>query len=312
MNKLLQKTLLGLFLLAVAILEFSSVHAATSMSIGVSPSQITNSLLSRGAEYETVLVISRAVATEEMKAKVESFGDESKSWISFPDGDTVTLAKGENRSNMKVLIKVPVEAKLGKYTSSLRFTLSNTTPGQINIIPGVRVDAVLEVTDAKIENIKILVIKMLDSVVNNPYQVSVQVNNTGNVPTHPDTMELQIQDITGKSLRQLSYTFSQDVPPFQAKELLAEIPDANPLPLGEYWAVINVKKSDKILATEKVSFRVVEAVLPTATPTPTKTDSTSSLMWMLIVLTAVFVIGAIVIIFVAFRKRNADKAVPAS
>lgn len=283
------------------------VHAASS-SIGVSPSQISNDLLVPGAQYTTLLVVSRATATEEVSAKIEVFGDSIASWVSFPQGSTVTLAKGVQRMNMEVLVSVPQNAKVGSYEGNLRLTLTNTKEGQINIVPGVRVDVDLTVTNQTVEGLKVLYMKMLESAMGSPYIILVQVQNTGNVEVRPDSMTMEIFDIAEKKLRSLSYMFTDKVPAFQTKELQAFIQDTDPLGIGEYWAVVTVKKADKVIATEKISFRVGAALTPTPTPTKSSLLSSSSpVMWVLFAIIGILVLSGLTVIFFAFFKRNEKK-----
>jgi hypothetical protein len=303
------KTLLLVASMILFSISFGSLeYVRAASSIGVSPSQISNHLLVPGVQYKTVLVVSRATATDDVSAKVEIFGDSIASWIAFPQGNTVMLPKGVQRMNIEVLITVPQDTKVGDYKGNLRLTLTNTKEGQINIVPGVRVDVDLKVTNQTVEGIKILYIKMLESAVGSPYVVFVQVNNTGNVEVRPDAMTLEIFDIGENKLRTLSYTFADNVPAFQTKELQALVQDADPLPIGEYWAVITIKKDEKVIATEKVSFRIGEAVTPTPTPSKSGTLSSSSpLLWGIFAVIGILVISGLTVIFFAFFKRNEKK-----
>lgn len=301
-------------LLLIIYLGFASIvvglwgHVYAASSIGVSPSQVSNNLLVPGAQYTTTLVVSRATATDEVSAKIEVFGDSIASWVSFPKGSTVTLAKGVQRMNMEVLVSVPQNAKVGSYKGNLRLTLTNTKEGQINIVPGVRVDVDLTVTNQTVEGLRVLYIKMLESALGSPYTVLVQISNTGNVEIRPDTMTLEVFDISEKKLRTLLYTFTDKVPAFQTKELQALVQDADPLPMGEYWAVITIKKDDLVIATEKVSFRIGAAVTPTPTPSKSSVLSTSSpLLWVVFAVIGMLIISGLTVIFFAFFKRNEKK-----
>ncbi|PIY17681.1 hypothetical protein COZ14_02315, partial [Candidatus Dojkabacteria bacterium CG_4_10_14_3_um_filter_Dojkabacteria_WS6_41_9] len=181
----MKKTILLLIMLMVGFVGGISSVNATSSSIGVSPSQISNNLLVPGAELDTTLTVSRASAVDEVTAKIESFGDGVTSWISFPQGNTVILAKGVQRVEMIVKIKVPTDAKIGKYVGNLRLTLVKEEKGQINIVPGVRVDVNLEVTDAKTESLTVQYVRITDSAFGAPYSLIVKINNTGNIATSP-------------------------------------------------------------------------------------------------------------------------------
>lgn len=299
---------MGLVLVASLVVVFAQKVSAASSSIGVSPSQIANDLLVPGATYSTTLVVSRAVATDEVSAKVELFADSFSSWISFPQGNSVKLVKGAQRANLPVTITVPADAKIGNYSGNLRLTITNTQEGQINIVPGVRVDISLKVTNDAVEGIKILYIKMLESAFGSPYVVVLQISNTGNVETRPDTITLEIFDIAEKKLRELTYEFSEKVPAFLTKELQAFVQDTNPLSVGEYWAVVTVKKDGKVIATEKVAFRVGEAVQPTPTPEQTQGElAGASLLWVIFAVIGILVLSGLVVIFFAFFKRNEKK-----
>lgn len=281
---------------------------AVSSSIGVSPSQITSSILVPGAEFDSILVVSRATALDEVTAKVESFGDAIVPWVTFPQGNTIILAKGIQRVEMKVKIKVPADAKLGKYSGSLRFTIVKEEKGQINIVPGVRVDINLELTDAKTESLTVSYVRISDTAFGAPYSLLVKINNTGNVATSPDTLELTITDLSQKQLRQLSYTFTEKVAPFISKEVQIAIPDAEILPIGEYFAVVTVKKGENTLYTENLTFRVIEAAPSATVVNEAETQKSSNVLLALIVgFIILLVLGGIVVIFLVFFRRDGKK-----
>jgi len=285
----------------------SSVNA-TSSSIGVSPSQISNNLLVPGAELDTTLTVSRASAVDEVTAKIESFGDGVTSWISFPQGNTVILAKGVQRVEMIVKIKVPTDAKIGKYVGNLRLTLVKEEKGQINIVPGVRVDVNLEVTDAKTESLTVQYVRITDSAFGAPYSLIVKINNTGNIATSPDTLVLTVFDIAEKQLRQLTYTFAEKVEPFQSKEFQVQMPDATPLPLGEYLGTVTIAKGSKTVFTERLTFRVVAALPSISVTSEAKAQKSSNVILAMIVgFVVLLVLGGVAVIFYVFFKRDGQK-----
>jgi len=288
----------------------SSVFASSS-SIGVSPSQISNNLLIPGAELDTVLTVSRASATESVTAKIEVFGDSISSWVTFPQGNTMVMGVGAQRIEMPVRISVPKDAKLGKYTGNLRFTLAKETAGQINIVPGVRVDIDLELTSAEVESMRIQYIKAFESAVGEKYSFVVKINNTGNVKTKPDQLLLTLFDISKQQLRSLTYNFTEEIDPFTSKEINVLVSDPEPLPIGEYFATVTVMKKQKEIFTDTLSYKVVKSVV---TPTPEKTEKSGDLFtgnYGLVIVIGVIIlllilIGLLGLLFVFKRNEKKD------
>lgn len=209
---------LFLFFVALRLVLLPEYAYAASSSIGVSPSQISNEILTPGAEVETKLTVSRASASDEVVANVEISGQEIASWISFPEGNRVTLEKGTQRKEITVKIKVPQNAAYKKYEGNLRFTVTQQTQGQVNIVPGVRVDIRLTVTDKVTESIKVQHVQVKDSALNDPYGITVKVKNLGNTAASPTKLVLHILDINENQLRSLEYQFSEKVAPFSEKD----------------------------------------------------------------------------------------------
>lgn len=284
------------------------VHAASS-SIGVSPSQITNDILTPGAEYETKLTISRASATAEVIAKIEISGQEISSWVTFPAGDSVVIAKGEQRKEITVKIKVPQDAAYRKYEGSLRFTVTQQTQGQVNIVPGVRVDVKLTVTDKITESIKVLYVQAKDSPLFAPYHVMVKVKNLGNAEASPTKLNLLILDINEKELRTLSAQFSEKVAAFSEKDYDIYLQDPTPLSIGEYWARVTVFGGEKELYSDKFSFRITDAI-PSVSVSPSVDKGSifaSNILMITLVFVGILTLVGLIAIIVVFRRKNKDE-----
>lgn len=293
-----------------------NVKAQSSSSIGVTPSQISNKLLVPGAIYETKLVVSRAIAANDVVLKVDVFGESINSWISFPNGPSVIVKIGEQRKEMLVRITVPSDVKVGKYVGDLRISMVQEQVGKVNIVPGVRVDVELEITAKEIDAVKIQYVKSLDSVVNMPYQLLIRVNNTGNTLSKPDKLIYSIFDISETKLRTIEYIFTETVEPFQSKDMTILLFDKEQLPLGFYLAKIQIVKNNKEIYSDKLSFRIlsfIETPTPTMTVTATPTDEndnitdSSIVKYMILLIFALLLVGIVGILFVFFYEKKKEQ-----
>lgn len=300
---------LFLFVAAIRFIFFPDYAYAASSSIGVSPSQISNEILTPGAEVETKLTVSRATASEEVVANVEISGQEIVSWISFPEGNRVTLEKGTQRKEISVKIKVPQNAAYKKYEGNLRFTVTQQTQGQVNIVPGVRVDIRLTVTDKVTESIKVQHVQVKDSALNDPYGLTVKVKNLGNTAAAPTKLVLQILDINENQLRSLEYLFSEKVAPFSEKDYEIFLQDQSVLPIGEYWARVTIYSEELEIFSDKFSFRITEArpSVSVSTTLDGKGAGINILGATLVFVGIITLVGLIVLIIVFRRKNNNEE-----
>jgi hypothetical protein len=308
-----QVKLLFLVLLVWSIIFVKPVFAAsTSSSIGVSPSEIINTVLVPGAEFETKLVVSRSDATEAVELTVEISDSAIQSWISFPDGAKATLAAGEQRKEVKVKVVVPADTKLDTYKGSLRVTFAQKKEGQVNIVPGVRVSLELIVSEKKFEQLSIQYVTGLNTLLNEPYQLRVKIKNSGNVAARPDTLVYKISSVLGNELKTLNYTFDQDIEPFQSKEIVVYITDKEPLPIGEYIGKISIIDNNKEIFSDSATFSVLPPQMKPTSVIGTieeqlSQNKLSAAIIILLIITLILFGLSLVMIFFVYKKNDRSK-----
>ncbi len=303
-------------LLCSFIVNFAPVNAANS-SLGVSPSEIKNEYLVRGAKYTEVITISRTDASAE--AKIRFIVDDStiEDWIVFADGAQLQMAKGVHRIAQRVEITIPANAAYKAYDGSIRVVMEGPSAGQVNILPGVKLDVSLAVSDKVFTKLRVLFIKFLPSAQGQPYAASIKIANEGNSEIAPDKLVVKIFDTSKNLLRTITIKDIPKVKAFTTAEIPLFLTDREPLGEGEYLTEVALFQGENEIFSDVASLVVFIGKPTEITVSPTPTGATSGTLSLLQIMTGLLVLiivlllaGLIGIWFVFVKKKNKDDDVP--
>jgi hypothetical protein len=237
---------------------------------GISPPQVINYNLIKGSHFEQKIGLSRSNDDEELVVRIQELRvpDEIKNWFSFSP-EEIIFKKGEKHIYMTVAVDVPKDAKLDNYKGAILILTGprETTGGAgggVAVRLGAQIDVDLTVGNGKIFDFLVKMIQAqlaekkagpLDWFTN--IKILMKIENTGNVPSSPTKVHLDIYDIGEKELLE-----SRDdggikrVNPFETKEVYAEFPTR--LAEGTYLGVIKIYKNEQIVYEEKSLVKVKE------------------------------------------------------
>lgn len=248
--------LLGSLLVGAALLPVT-VHAG----FGVSPPLIKEDRLVKGIRLDRIVYLVQGAPDREMK--VELFVDSPvKDWISFPQGNPVTIPKGVQQFPLAVAIAVPDDADLGVYKGVIRVT---TVPekadqaGEVAIAIGGVIDIDLTVGDDVLVDLDVRTIKILNIKEGEDAMADVTLVNNGNVGAAPDAATFELFNKFGE-LR-LAYaeteTFSP-IPAFSERVEHLSFPIDIRIAQGEYWGHVKVYKDNQLMGELRTVFNVTE------------------------------------------------------
>ena len=252
------KSAYGYALIAVVALLFPLVADA---GFGVSPPLIREDKLVKGIRLDRIVYLVQGAPDRAMQ--VELFVDSPvKDWISFPQGNPVTIPQGVQQFPLAVEIAVPEDADLGIYKGSIRVT---TVPdkadqaGEVAIAIGGVIDLDLTVGNDVIVDVDVRTIKILNIKEGNDPEADVTIVNNGNVGSAPDAATFELFNKFGE-LR-LAYAESEafeSIPAFSERVEHLSFPIDIHLAPGEYWGHVKVYKDNQLLNELKTVFNVTE------------------------------------------------------
>lgn len=243
------------------LLVFFLSFGVSRAGFGVSPGVIEENKLVPGASLERVIYLVQGNQNQDVliKAVVESkdIGD----WITFVDGDEFTIPANQQQYPLKVLIKVPEDAKLGAYSAFVRVT---TVPKQVDgtqvtIALGGKVNIKLEVGDDIIQEYSIRSLEIFDIKEGDRPKVGVTISNTGNVPVAPENASFELFNKYGEI--RLAYGENDKftkVPAFSDGVSMLEFPLDVKLGVGEYWGHVKIYSNGKAIKELRTVFNVTE------------------------------------------------------
>lgn len=227
---------------------------------GISPPYFSNDSLTRGSHYDKKIIIVRGEGEEDWNAKVTINVPGADNWIKVDRGTDFTFPKGETQMPINVSVDVPADADFEQYKGNITVVTSpssgaGTGGGAISIALGGQIDVDLNVLDKKIEDFVLRGISVKDVEEGRKWlfwfipakvEMSLKIENIGNIPTTASKVELDILDANQESILETTSTNKlPKVKSFETKEVLAKIPTK--LSAGSYWINFRVFKGDQIV-----------------------------------------------------------------
>lgn len=248
--------LAGTFLSVACILP-----TIANAGFGVSPPLIEEDKLVPGITLERIVYLVQGTPERDLQVKLE-VDSSAKDWISFPQGNPVTIPKGVQQYPLAVEIAVPDDAPLGIYKGTIRVTtvpVKADEAGEVAIAIGGVVNLNLEVGDNVIYDLKVKSIKILNVKEGGNPRAAVTIVNDGNTAVAPDTGTFELFNKFGDI--RLAYAESegfQPVPAFHEKQETLEFPVEVYLAPGEYWGHVKIYKDRELIKELRTVFNVTE------------------------------------------------------
>lgn len=309
-----------LFALA-AIFVFLANATTVYAGFGITPPYVRNDKLTQGSTFTQEIILVRGDPIEDLKAEITINVPGIESWITIDRGNEFLLPAGEKQVPMQVTVRVPQNAAYERYQGNIRIrTLSPDPASGVSIALGAQIDVDLRVVD-EIRDFEVKRVQI--SEVEEPkrmwwlefpgkIQFTMGIENTGNAPTSPSKVQLDIYDRRGNVVLETVYNTNaiENVLPFETRDVLAYLPTR--LPPGAYLVKYSIFRFEDEV---KRSGELTLSVLPAGTLANYEGYGLDGLSFSdkmtLIVPVAVFVFMlTIIAVILSIRKRNAKKRKP--
>jgi hypothetical protein len=231
------------FFVFAVILSFL-VHADTvHAGFGITPPYVRNDRLTQGSSYTQEIILVRGDPVDDLKAEITLNVPGIEEWITIDRGNEFLLPAGQKQVPMEVTIRVPQNAAYERYQGNIRIrTVSPDPASGVSIALGAQIDVDLRVVD-EIRDFEVKRVQISET--EEPerlwwlefpgkIQFSMGIENTGNAPTAPSRVQLDIYDRRGNVVLETVYNTNDidDVLPFETREVQAYLPTR--LPPGAY------------------------------------------------------------------------------
>jgi hypothetical protein len=264
-----ERTFLKIALFLVLLALTSGV--AVAVNIGISPGIAVFSKMLRGGYASRAVVVSTSIA-EPLTVHYEVYGD-VKDWIQVDvNGSSFTIS-GQNPFRLKVMVRPPSDVQNGNYTGYIRIVtdkLGTLKEGTGSVVKAaVNLQLRVEITGEEILACRAGAFSIPSVEVSYPIEVGYSIINDGNVRLRPHiTVDIwdQLQENLVGSREFGDDSVLQTEEEKFSKQILVE------LPVGQYWANINVAECG---VSQMLTFSVLEkgAIADSAELTEVKTKA---------------------------------------
>lgn len=251
--------------LAVLMTMLGMALPSAAVAFGVSPGAIQESRLVRGSTVTRTISLVQGNPAADVQVKVLVDSADMKEWMSFDPGLEFTIPAGVQQFPFRVTIAVPHDTPFGNYSAFLRI---RTKPepaqegGTVSVAVGARVDVDITVGEDVIEEFSVKALTIEDIMEGEPLAASARIENTGNVPTGPDSASFELFDKFGGirlAYGAVSGEAIERIPPFSEKTLALEFPVDLRLAPGDYRGHVQVFDEKGVVVREvKTGFTVRE------------------------------------------------------
>jgi hypothetical protein len=248
-------------LVLLACLFVAALPYVAQAGFGVSPPLVREERLVPGITLDRVVYLVQG--TPDRDVPVEIIVDSSvKEWITFPQGNPITIPKGVQQYPLAISIAVPPDADLGVYKGTIRLTAvpeKADEAGEVAVALGGLIELDLTVGNNVIYDLSVKIMKILDIKEGDDPAVMVTFINNGNTPVTPDTATFELFNKFGEI--RLAYAESEafeKVPAFSENQQKVTFPiDVHVAP-GEYWGHVKVYKDKKPIGELRTVFNATE------------------------------------------------------
>ncbi len=261
-----------LALLAV-IFVWYGVAPSVYAGFGITPPYVRNDKLTQGSTYTQEIILVRGDPVEDLKAEITVNVPGIDDWIVIDKGTEFLLPKGEKQVPMKVTIRVPQSAAYERHQGSIRIrTLSPDPASGVSIALGAQIDVDVRVVD-EIRDFDVKRVQISETEeprrfwwLEYPGKITftMGIENTGNAPTAPSKVELNIYDKRGNVVLEQTFNTNtvEEVLPFETRDVAAYLPTR--LPPSAYLVKYSIYRFEDEV---KRSGELTLSVLPQGTLT---------------------------------------------
>lgn len=243
--------------LAVFILGFLFfVPRSLAAAFGIAPPWIINENLKPGSSFVYVIDLNTNDPSEEMLVKTEVLGaPEILKWVTVQNQENLVMPVGQQHVPMYVEVKIPQDAKLGKYKGDISVTVmpKNKSNEDVAIYLGGRVSVQLQVINRDVVDYFVRSVSVEPIVSGQPLSLTYSIKNLGNVDIATLKTEAEITDYkTGAFVAKAAGDkLFNIVPPQATADVKMSIPIPE-LPEGNYWVNIKAYKGNKVVYQNKL------------------------------------------------------------
>ena len=244
----------GIFFVSSLLLGIGGFANIAFAGFGITPPYVHNSTLRPGSEYTQEIVIVRSDPFEDLNAELTLNLPAIETWFSFDRGMKFILPKGESQVKLHVTVRVPDDAKLGGYNGNIRIRTSSlqTQSTGVSLALGAQIDVTLKVVD-QIFDFEVRRVEVFEAEqgykkwwLDFPGKIkfAMYLENTGNVPSAPAKVTMDIYDSSGVQLLEHTENTNaiETILPFDTRKTLAYLPTW--LPPGGYRIKYSIEKDE--------------------------------------------------------------------
>jgi hypothetical protein len=290
------------------------VHAG----FGITPPYVKNDKLTQGSTYTQEIILVRGDPVDDLKAEVTLNVLGIEDWITIDKGTEFLLPAGAKQVPMRVTITVPQNASYERYQGTIRIrTLSPDPASGVSIALGAQIDVDLRVVD-EIRDFEVKRVQISETEEPRRFwwlefpgkiQFSVGLENTGNAPTSPSRVQLDIYDRRGNVVLETIYNTNtfEDVLPFETRDVQAYLPTR--LPPGAYMVKYSIFRfNDEVKRAGELTLSVLpKGTLPAYVGYGFDGLSFSDKLTLIIPVVVLLVLLIATIFIVSIRRKNAKR-----
>ena len=238
---------------------------------GITPPYVRNDKLTQGSSYTQEIILVRGDPIEDLKAEITINVPGVENWITIDKGTEFLLPAGAKQVPMQVTVTVPQNAAYERHQGNIRIrTVSPDPASGVSIALGAQIDVDLRVVD-EIRDFEVKRVQISEA--EEPtrlwwfefpgkIQFTMGIENTGNAPTAPSKVQLDIYDRRGNVVLETTYNTNsiEDIFPFETRDSVAYLPTK--LPPGAYLVKYSIFRFDNDV---KRTGELTLSVLPTGT-----------------------------------------------
>jgi hypothetical protein len=232
-----------LFMACMALLFLLESPGIVNAGFGITPPYVRSDRLTQGSTFTQEIILVRGSPTQDLKAEITLNVPGIEDWITIDRGSEFLLPAGERQVPIRITVRVPSDAPYERHQGSIRIrTMSPDPASGVSIALGAQIDVDLRVVD-EIRDFEIRRVRISEAEeprrmwwLEYPGRITftMGVENTGNAPTAPSRIQLDIYDRRGNVVLETTYNTNalEAVLPFETREVIAYLPTR--LPPGAY------------------------------------------------------------------------------
>lgn len=303
----------------LAAIFFFFIHAnIVHAGFGITPPYVRNDKLTQGSTYTQEIILVRGDPVEDLKAEITINVPGIEGWITIDKWNEFLLPAGEKQVPMQVTVRVPQNAAYERHQGNIRIrTLSPDPASGVSIALGAQIDVDLrivdEIRDFEVKRVQISEVeepkRMWWLEFPGKIQFTMGIENTGNAPTAPSKVQLDIYDRRGNVVLETVYNTNsiEEVLPFETRDVQAYLPTR--LPPGAYLVKYSIFRfEDEVKRSGELTLSVLpKGTLSTYEGYGFEGLSFSDKMTLVIPAGLLVFILVLTILIMSLRKRNSKK-----